>query len=96
MMSTDKITAKQLSDRLTITQRRALRLIVEAGGGAIMRNGTVLCAGQDGSSSDYGQPLHSATWLRLCGMELIKGSGGRLVPTLLGHLVARETPQETP
>jgi hypothetical protein len=74
--------------KLTDAQKRALRLIADAKGGAIQKNGTVLCAGQDGAHSDYGSPLHSVTWLRLVGLGLIEGRDGRLVPTHQGYVVA--------
>lgn len=66
--------------KLTPAQGRALALICAAGGGAIMKNGTVLCAGDTGEV-DGGCPLHSVTWLRLVAMGLVTGKDGRLLPT---------------
>ena len=77
-----------LAKKLTPTQRRALKIIVDAGGGALAKNGTVLCAGGTGEEFDGGPPVHSLTWLRLVAMGLIMGDGGRLVPTVLGRDVA--------
>ncbi len=64
-------------DGLTKAQRRALVLIVEAGGGSITRYGRLLCAGETGG-------LEASTWLRLVAKGFVEAENGRLVPTLKG------------
>lgn len=74
--------------KLTDRQRQALILITNAGGGALLKNGTVLCAGEVGKEFEGGPALHPITWLRLVAAGLVIGHGNRLMPTSLGYTVA--------
>ena len=74
--------------KLTEAQRRGLRLLVEAGSGVVQKNGTVLCAGETGDEGDG--PVHSVTWLRLVAMNLVTGTGSRLMPTSLGVSLVKD------